>query len=236
MVDVGILGLDTSHGEAFATTLAANGASIAAIWDTGTVRDDEYVASVCEQFDATRYDDPAALIDVVDAALVLTVDWDRHVDLAVPFLETGIPTLIDKPVAGSMADLDRILSVADPPLYGGSALPFHPDFAALRSNTASRTVHLVGYNDFYYYRVHVVDAGRRLVGSDWQSVHPVRRTDTSSVEVTFADGSLATLRFDGPTADPAFGALAVGDRTRTALVGASEAALDAMYDPYLSTF
>lgn len=244
MTDIGILGLDTSHGEAFAEVLRqlepkddVPEPTVAAVWDDGTIRGDEYVARFCDEFGATRYDDPAEMVSAIDATLVLTVDWERHVPLATPFLEADVPTLVDKPIAGSAAELETLEEAAsNTPLFGGSALPYHPSFAALSDATGRRTLHLAGYNDYFYYRVHIVDAVRRLANASWTSVRPVENAPTSGVEVAFDDGTWATLRFDGSTDDAVFGVLDVADRTRAATVESSKTALREMYRPYLETF
>lgn len=244
MTDIGILGLDTSHAEAFAEVLSEREASaagsppaIAAVWDGGTVRTDDYVESFCATYGSVRIDDPADMTGLVDAALVLAVDWERHVDLARPFLEAGVPTLVDKPVAGSIADLDRLERAGSgTTLFGGSALPYHPSFGGMLESNATRTIHLAGYHDFFYYRVHIVDTARRIATADWAAVDPIPSGDATAAAVTFADGTWATLRFDGPTDEPVFGALDVADRTRTAEVGSAESTLREMYEPYLETF
>lgn len=244
MTNIAILGLDTSHGEAFAEVLESldpsegvSEPSVTAIWDDGTVRDDEYVDGFCEKYAATRYDEPSDLVGEVDAAMVLAVDWDRHVSLAEPFLEAGIPTLVDKPIAGTLSDLSRLSDAAgEAPLFGGSAVPYHPSFSTLPASAPNRTLHLAGYHDYFYYRVHMVDTVRRVVDADWAEVTPAAGTTTSTVQVSFDDGTWATLRFDGTTDEGVFAALDVADRTRTVEIGSSEAALREMYEPYLQTF
>lgn len=243
MVDIGVLGLDTSHPEAFAAVLddlrdeRDDAPAITAVWDGGAVRDDGYVDAFCDGVGATRYDDPAAMVGAVDAAMVLAVDWDRHADLAEPFLAAGLPTLVDKPVAGSLADLAALADGAQgTPLFGGSAVPFHPAFEALRESAPDRTLHVAGYNDFFYYRVHAVDLARRLVASDWTGVRPQARTATATVEVTFADGTLATCRFDGDADSATFGVLDVADRTSATAIEAGEESHRQMYEGYLGAF
>lgn len=245
MTDIGIVGLDTSHGEAFAAVLSRLQAtdvpeaapSVTAVWDGTTVRDDAYVAEFCEEFEATRYDDPTGMVTDVDAALVLSVDWERHVPLTIPFLEAGVPTLVDKPIAGTMAALERLeCAASDTPLFGGSALPYHPSVSARADADGRRTLHLAGYHDYFYYRVHIVDAVRRLVDSAWTRVAPIDASAASGVEVSFDDGTWATLRFDGSTDDATFGILDVADRTRAVSVQSSRSTLQEMYEPYLDAF
>lgn len=243
MVDIGLLGLDTSHPEAFADVFNELGVTrddaptITAVWDSETIRDDNYIASFCADVEATRYDTPAAMVDAVDAAMVLTVDWERHLPLAQPFLEANIPTLVDKPIAGRLADLEALADAAtETSLVGGSAVPFHPEFVPLTKSTANRTLHVAGYNDIFYYRVHTVDLARRIVDSNWTSVAPQTRTETSSVEVSFADGTLATLRFDGNDTPGTFGALDVADQTRAVAITAGMETHRQMYERYLTAF
>lgn len=244
MVDIGIVGLDTSHSEAFAEALSSmepsnseSDITISAVWDDGSIRDTDYRRRFCDTFEAVAYDEPGEMIPVVDAVLVLTVDWERHVPIASQFLEADIPTLVDKPIAGRATELTKLVEAAtNAPLFGGSALPFHPSLTPLSNATGNRTLHLAGYNDYFYYRVHLVDTVRRLVNASWTSVAPIENTQASAVGVSFDDGTWATLRFDGSTDDAVFAALDVADRTRAVTVAASERTLREMYTPYLEQF
>ncbi|WP_255197758.1 Gfo/Idh/MocA family oxidoreductase [Halorarius litoreus] len=250
MTRIGIVGLDTSHGEAFAEVLegfqtATSQApgpddvepSITAVWDSGTIRTDEYIEDFCTDVGAERFDDPGAMVDAVDAAFILAVDWNRHLELARPFLEAGLPTLIDKPIAGSLADVQRLKTVAaTTPLFGGSAVPYHPEFLALPDTAERRSLTVAGYNDFFYYRSHTVDTAHRIVGAAWRRVTPRYDTEATIVDVGFEDGTAVTLRFDG-TPDPGrFAALDVADQTRTVQVDAGEATHRQMYEQFLAHF
>lgn len=242
-MDIGILGLGTSHSAAFASVLedidetADDDIEVSAVWDGGTVRDDQYVESFCADVGALRYEDPETMVDFVDAALVLGVDWERHFSLARPFLEAGVPTLVDKPVAGSLNDLDRIRDAAvTTPLHGGSAVYFHPAFREFDHPSESQMLHVAGYNDFFYYRSHTVNLARRIVGADWTKVIPRSWTDSTKVEVAFADGSLAMLHLDGNDRNNTFTAHYRGDQMSPTSVSSRETTLLKMYKGYLQTF
>ena len=238
MIDVGIIGLDTSHAEKFAELLSdREDATIAAVWDDGRVRDDAYAERFCESYDATRYDQAAAMVDHVDAAMVLTVNWDRHRPLAERFLDAGVPTFVDKPVAGSLEDVNALADAAartDTPAFGGSAVPYHPSVEPIRSDGGPHDLFAGGYNGSFYYGVHLVDTVRRIAGADWTRVEPAPHR--AAVSVTFADGSAATLRFEGPAFDGAFALLDVGEAIRTASIPGTEAELYRMYEPFLEAF
>src|SRR3954471_2827124 len=59
------------------------------------------------------------LIGSVDALIVTNRDGAVHRELAVPFLEAGIPVWVDKPLAASTADARAILDAAR---LGGAAV------------------------------------------------------------------------------------------------------------------
>lgn len=239
MHDIGIVGLDSSHPDAFADVLSEReDATVAAVWDGGAVRSDEYAAEFCERHGARRYDEPAEMVDAVDGAMVLTVDWDGHAALAEPFLEAGVPTLVDKPLAGALADvrsIDEAAREGGAGVAGGSALPFHPRVEELAAGDGSRTVYCAGYGDPFFYGVHPVDVVRSLVGANWTAVDAGREPG-QAVAVRFEDGSTATVRFDGSKEDATFGVLSVGERTRAAHVEGTEEELHRMYDPFISAF
>lgn len=238
MIDVGIIGLDTSHAEKFAALIAdRTDVTVAGVWDGGDVREDAYVRRFCDEYDTHRYGTPDSMIDDVDAAMVLTVNWDLHRPIAERLLESGITTLVDKPIAGSVDDVAAIRAAADrgnARLCGGSAVPYHPSVSEMRADGGTHDLFSAGYNGPFYYGVHLTDTARRICGSDWSRIEPAAHAKTANV--AFDGGSSATLRFDGPTENAAFGLLDVGQTVRTAHIDGSEAELMRMYDPFLDAF
>lgn len=236
MIDVGLVGLDTSHGEAFADVLAdTNDARLSAVWDDGTVRDGAYIEEFCAEHGATVHDDPAGMVGDVDAVMVLSVDWERHRALATPFLERGVPTCIDKPIAGCIEDLDAVAAAAgDTGLFGGSAVPYHPAFADIPMDRPGRRLYCVGYDDPFYYGVHLADIACRFAGTDWTAVEP--GSGRGELEVGFENGSRARLYLDGPDTGAAFGLLDASDRVRTARADSDADSYATMYRRYLAAF
>ncbi len=236
MLDIGIVGLDTSHAESFASVIdETSDMTVAGVWDGAVVRDQEYRTTFCEEHD-TEQCSLSTLVDRVDAAMVLTVNWETHQPLATRFLNAGIPTFIDKPLAGCQSDIDAIAAATKTtPLSGGSALPFHPDIAALPCDDPNRTVFAAGYNDFFYYRVHLVDTVRHLADADWVSVRLSDGPGTT-VDISFENGTHATIRFDGSPDSGTFSVLDVGTRTRTVELGSNSQTLAEMYRPLVESF
>ena len=237
MIEIGLIGLDTSHPEAFAGLLdERDDATVSAVWDGGAVRDDGYVREFCDEYGAKRYDEPTGMIGAVDAAMVLTVDWNTHRPLAVPFLEADVPTFIDKPIAGRREDIEALAAAAGgTPLFGGSAIPFHPALAEFPTAGRDRTIYCAGYNDPFYYGVHLTDTVSTLADDPWTVVSPQNRPE-AVVDVEFENGSRATLQLDGPSDDGAFGILDVRDRTRTARIGNDSEEYERMYGRFIDAF
>lgn len=237
MLNIGIFGLDTSHAEAFATILSEKpDVQISAIWDSGDVRDQKYADWFCEQYGATSYAHPKSMYEMIDAAMVLTVNWETHSSLAAPILERGIPTFIDKPVAGSYNDLSTIANAAgQTPLFGGSAIPFHPGLSEIPSELSKRRLYCVGYNDPFYYGVHLTDTVRVLAGVDWKTVK-TSKDPGDVVTVAFENDTHATLHLDGPTDGAAFGVMDIGNRIRAEVLRSDERSWETMYSRFIDAF
>lgn len=239
MITIGVVGLDTSHSETFARSIEEHDAvRIGAVWDGGDVRDEAHVREFCEAHGATRCEDVEEMIPRVDAAMVLAVNWDTHADLATPFLEAGVPTLVDKPVAGRLTDVEALVAAAgSTPLFGGSAIPYHPALADVPTGEAGRSLYCVGYNDPYYYGAHVVHVARRLAGADWNSVTPAADPGLT-VDVLFENDVYATVRLDGvpPWDGGGFAVTTVGDWTESVLVDGDSDDRKRMHDSFVDEF
>jgi len=238
MVRVGFVGLDTSHPEAFAEYVATEtDSTVAAVWDGGAVRDRDHAAAFAERFDARLCPRPEAMTGTVEAAMVLTVDWDGHRDLAVPFLEAGIPTFVDKPLAGRLADVEALAATAaGTGLFGGSAVPYHPGLADVPADVSGRTLALAGHDDRFYYGAHAADTVRSLAGANWRRVEAVG-PDRGVVRAEFENDTSATVRLDGPDDGAGrFALLDVADRTRATVLADDEASYRRMYGRLLEDF
>lgn len=239
MVDIGLLGLDTSHADAFARIVAEDDdASVTAVWDGGDVRSDEYARQFAARFEASLYDEPVRMRDDVDGVMILTVDWDTHAPLAEPFLDTGVPTLIDKPLGGRLADLEALARAADgTPIFGGSAVPYHPDLADLIAARPDGSLYCVGCNHPFYYGAHIVDVLRSVTGTEWHSVAPAEDPG-ATVDVVFADDSFATVRLDGPNRGAGGDryVLLSTDQARSVELTFDGGELDRVYEAYVDAF
>ena len=237
MIRLGFIGLDTSHPSTFAAVIERHpSATVSAVWDGGDVRGDAYVEQFCRDVGATRYDEPFDMVDDVDAVMVLTVNWDTHARLAIPFLEAGVPTFIDKPIAGRASGVAAMADAASgTPLFGGSAVRYHPSITSLPAEEPGRTLFATGYNDPFYYGAHLVDVTRSLASGDWVCVLP-STVPGETVTVLFDDDTYATLCFDAPSEDSMYTVLDVTDSARTAFVDNEGTRKPEMYAAFVDAF
>lgn len=239
MIDIGIVGLDTSHPESFANCFEAlEDVTVSAVWDGGAVRDESDVTEFCDSHDAVRCEDLDSMASRVDAAMVLTVNWDTHVEYARPFLEADIPTFVDKPIAGRLSDVESLAGAAEStPLFGGSSIPYHPAVADVPVSSGGRTLYCVGYNDPFYYGAHAVHTTRHLAGADWHTVSPGSGPGTT-VDVLFENDTHATVQLDGspPYQNGGFVFTSVGETTDSVLVEGDSDNRDRMYRSFVERF
>ena len=79
------------------------------------------------------------LLKKVDVVLLESVDGRPHLEQARPVIAAGKPLFIDKPMAGSLADVIVIFDLAkkaDVPCFSASSLRFAPEYQALRAGTS----------------------------------------------------------------------------------------------------
>lgn len=69
---------------------------------------------------------PATMIGRIDAVLLARDDAENHLELATPFLKAGLPIYIDKPIAQSISDLNKLYDLEQYPgqIFTCSALRY----------------------------------------------------------------------------------------------------------------
>lgn len=118
MLKIGILGSDNSHADRFSELLnlpehphffANADARVVAIWGQEPIR----TVQVAEKNHIDQVvEDPAALLDQVDAILCVTRHGGLHFELVRAYLQAHIPTFVDKPLAIDPDDARTIVALA----------------------------------------------------------------------------------------------------------------------------
>jgi len=198
----GIIGLDTSHVTAFTEIINDPKAAgdlarvkIVAGFPGGSPDIPDSWNRVKEYTEQLRkkgieivpsIDDLLAKVDVV---LLESVDGRPHLAQARPVIAAGKPLYVDKPMAGSLADVLEIFRLAKDarvPCFSASSLRFSSGFQAARRGkfgkvlecTAWSPLHLEKHHpDLFWYGVHGVETLFTIMGPGCKTVRRVSPTD-----------------------------------------------------------
>ncbi|HVJ95899.1 MAG TPA: Gfo/Idh/MocA family oxidoreductase [Acidimicrobiia bacterium] len=134
---VGAGGMGARHARVVAES---DDADLAIVVDT----DADRAAKVAGQFGAANGSDLDALAATCDAAIIAT-PTEHHAGTALPLLERGVPLLIEKPIAESANDVNRILLASrrfGGPVMCGFVERFNPALVAAMEIIDAPVVHM----------------------------------------------------------------------------------------------
>ena len=205
---VGVVGV--GHlGQHHARILAAMpGVELVAVADSRA----EQAQAVAAQCGTTSLGDYRAMVDLVDA-VTIAVPTVLHREVAGPFLSRGIATLVEKPMAASAAESERLVEDAraggavlqvghierfNPALCALEQMPIRPKFinAERLSTYTFRSTDIGVVLDLM---IHDLDLMLSLIDSPVRSVAAVGvslfgdHEDVANARIEFEDGSVANL-------------------------------------------
>jgi len=194
-IEVGIIGLDTSHAIAFTKTMNdpdAEGAladcRVVAAYPKGSPDIESSVSRVPKYTRQIRemgveiVDTIPALVERVDAVLLETNDGRPHLDQVIPVLKAKKRVFIDKPIAGSLADAILIFEASEQygvPLFSSSSLRYGPATQEVRHGAIGEVLHCrtgspasieETHPDLFWYGIHGVEALFTAMGTGCESV------------------------------------------------------------------
>ncbi len=216
---IGIIGLDTSHVIGFTKLLNAaspaaelSGCRIVAAYPPGSPdieSSTSRVAAYTEQIQelgVAIVPTIEELLEQVDAVLLETNDGRPHREQVLPVLLARKPVFVDKPIAGSLADVIVIQKAAETlnvPLFSSSVMRFQPDVQRAREGAAGEILGCdifspcsleATHPDLFWYGIHGVEALFAVMGTGCESVS---RTSTKDFELavgTWRGGRIGTFR------------------------------------------
>lgn len=218
-IRLGMIGLDTSHVPAFAklfnktdNTGDLAGFRVVAGYPGGTdfPPSSTRVAKFTQGLRETGIeivDTIPQLLEKVDAVLLESVDGRIHYQEAAVVIKAGKPLFIDKPAAGSLADVIAIFDLAKQhkvPCFSSSSVRFGASLQALKQSEAvgelkgAQTWGPVDYQeetpDLFFYGVHGVEALFTLMGTGCESVSRIQGDDADVVTGVWKGGRVGTYR------------------------------------------
>lgn len=111
------------------------------------------------------------MIGHIDGVLLARDDAERHYELAAPFLDTGLPIYIDKPVSLSLKELNRLYALQRYPgqIFTCSALRYAKELQ-LSDTERNRLgtlkyIHAIAPKDWDRYAIHAIEPMLVLIGN-----------------------------------------------------------------------
>ena len=167
---------------------------------------------IAGKYGTRAFSDAADVRSLVDAVTV-AVPTESHVDIAMPFVTQGSAVLVEKPLAASLADADRLIAAAakrGSVLAAGHTERFNPAVTAAWPGIADPRfveVHRLGVfpdrsldiDVIFDLMIHDLDLLLALVKSEVVSIEAVGvhvltpRTDIANARLRFASGCIANL-------------------------------------------
>lgn len=221
VLKAGIIGLDTSHVVAFTKILndpQAEGplatVEVVAAFPGGSPdipssanRLEGFTNTLRDKYGVKIVDSIAELLTKVDVVLLESVDGRPHLEQARPVIEAGKPLFIDKPCAGTLADVIAIFELAEKhsvPCFSSSSLRFSPGIAKMRdSEEIGEVLGCVAYSpcslephhpDLFWYGVHGVETLYTIMGTGCESVTRVQTPSVEQVTGVWQGGRVGTFR------------------------------------------
>ena len=184
------------------------GVELAAVADTDAGRARE----VAGKNRCAWADHPSKLPEDLDCVSVV-VPTAAHAEVALPFLEKGVATLVEKPIATTLEEADRLIAAArrrGTPLAVGHVERFSPVVRAIQElRIEPRFIEAHRLGEFkprsldvgvvLDLMIHDLDLVLHLVGSEIETVDAVGgavvtdREDIASVRIRFRNGAVANL-------------------------------------------
>jgi predicted dehydrogenase len=181
---------------------------LVAVVDTNRLRADEIAAA-----SGARPLYHAQSLDGVVDAVTIAVPTALHRDIAVPFLASGTPVLVEKPMARSLAEAEDMIaaaSTAGVALAVGHTERFNPAVAAARpllSGPRFIEVHRLGafpersldIDVVFDLMIHDLDVILSLIEAEVESIEAVGipvltdRIDIANARLRFANGCIANI-------------------------------------------
>ncbi len=184
------------------------GAQLVAVVDTNRARAEE----IARSYGTRPLFDARDVVGQVDA-VTLAVPTELHCEVALPFLEAGIPVLVEKPMARSVAEADEMIAAAaraGATLAVGHTERFNPAVEAARPLLADPRfieVHRLGafpdrsldIDVVFDLMIHDLDVVLSIVPSEVESIEAVgvpvltQRIDIANARLRFANGCIANV-------------------------------------------
>ncbi len=218
---IGMIGLDTSHVEAFTKLLNDQndpnhipGGQVVAAYPGGSAdfglsisRVDNFTQKLHDEFNVNILESPEAVAECCDLVFIETIDGRQHYDIFKQIAKYGKPIFIDKPFTTSIQDAKAILQLADAsgiPVMSCSSLRYVDNLqAALVDNDGLGPIMgcdvfgpmemMPPLPGFYWYGIHSVEVLVAVMGVGCKQVQVIKNQNNDMLICEMEDGRLASI-------------------------------------------
>lgn len=172
-------------------------ARITVVWDEDRDTAEELARVFGIDHVADDYEEVLLHSEGVIIADDVTLNHCRHAPF---FLERGIPTFIDKPLAPDAVTAAALIDLAaqhNAPLMSGSALRYAAETQELRENPdifgKVKLATAVGPNELFFYGIHPLELAHSIMGSGIATVQNIGDTEQDIVKIQYHDDRILML-------------------------------------------
>lgn len=218
-MNLGVIGVDSSHLPEFSRRIkqmhdeGQTKARVTRYWTDGkhdwpVAEDIQKWVSDAEALGVEPSESLEDMLDAVDGVLVLAVNGHRHLELALPSLERGLPTYVDKPLTCDGEQARSLLAAArkgNARCYSASSLRFATELEKIDREAIGDIVAIDAFGPgelnpamegLYHYGVHTIEMVDAIWGPGVKRVSAIAFDDRHLVDLEYADGRYARLRLE----------------------------------------
>ena len=178
-------------------TLGISGATVTHVWTQDKAVSQSIANATQIAYVVDRLEE---MVTEVDAIILARDDAENHVAMSKPFIESGVPVFIDKPLAVTREDLEwfseqqtngKFFMSCSSMRYANECRIVKQELGALGK---LQLVTAVGKKDWLKYGVHMLEAAFALIDDPVPvTVQHIGEKDKDIVHVRFEDGMQATI-------------------------------------------
>ncbi len=209
-IRIGIIGAENSHtakfGRLFNVEKKYPGIKVLYVWG----ETDAFAAKAAEKGAIPHIvKDPMDMMGKIDALIVDHRHAKYHLEAALPFVRSGIPTFVDKPFCYRVKNGIKFLKIAreaGTPVTSFSSIAQSDGVLDMKSRVAQmgKIEHIIWYGPadiaskyggIFFYGVHIVQPLLNIFGEDVTGVRVTHHEGHATAGVVFGSGLYATLVF-----------------------------------------
>ena len=231
---LGFISIDTRHPESWLPIERDGGCEVIGFYDEGEIHPPAYAKDFGERHGLKVFPSPDDLVEEVDAVIIHSCNWDRHVALAEPFIRAGKAVFLDKPMAGNVRDIRQLQawSREGARLVGGSCFFQCEEIEQWKANRGQNRPHTVFAGcavDEFNYGIHAYSMASAVFGPGIRRVRFLGAKVQQRIQVEWATGECAFLSIGAQNGWLQGHLTIVGDRSAAQV----RPGTDRLYDVYV---